>query len=448
MLPVGQYFVCETVRQTAIFGFWTKRFISQRRQRHLPADSVQLATFSLPPFVAVFRLGNVMPGAIKQIACICGLLSVALLEVGLLTLYAVADHKRANLNAAVVSTRTRLVRIGEHVGLKPTSADPQKLLSIYRWVNFIKVVVVIVTALGSVVYVVYGRLCHESVKFAYSSATKYNITVTCGGKRVFNRDPLIVYYDVSEHATAGLSAGYHVTRRALRSAGGAAWATSVDGVFEHVEDWIALTFFHDFARCDAFARPLLQTAEDTEGARDGGCEAFAHAARCNAYYGPVPRGTSLPAPIAALKQGVRGRGLSCCGAYWECGDASGWDNGWDSGQRRLDDAITMAESQGECNITRRKRKGMRFFRNASISSERLASVRAGKWSCAGTVTPLFARCRWHHGKCQLDTRFNCAACPGNKANSPFSFGSWLSDLGLLVDGAGEPTESAVPWILR
>ena len=344
-----------------------------------------------------------------------------------------------------MSTHTRLVRIGEHVGLPPTRVDPQKLRSIRRWVNFTKVVVVIVTVLGSVGYVVYGRWCHESVKFAYSSATKYNITVTCGGKRVFDRDPLDVYYDISEHATAALSAGYRVTRRALRATGGAAWATSVDGVFERVEDWIALTFYHDFARCDAFARPLLHTAEGTEAARHGsGCEVFTHATRCNAYYGPVPRGTLLPAPIATLKQGARGRGLSCCGAYWECGDASGWDDGWDSGQRRLDDAITMAESRGECNITRRKRKGVRFVRNRTLSGDRLASVRAGKWSCAGTVTPLFARCRWHDGKCRLDTRFNCAACPENKANSPLDFGGWLSDLGLLVNGAGEREGLAVP----
>ena len=60
------------------------------------------------------------------------------------------------------------------------------------------------------------------------------------------------------------------------------------------------------------------------------------------------------------------------------------------------------------------------------------------------MTPLFARCRWHDGKCRLDTRFNRAAFPENKANSPLDFGGWLSDLGLLVNGAGEREGLAVP----
>ena len=77
VLPIGERFVYETVRQTAVFGFWTKRFISQRRQRRLPADSLQLATFSLPPFVAVLRLGHVVPRRIAFGMCIGGLLSVA-----------------------------------------------------------------------------------------------------------------------------------------------------------------------------------------------------------------------------------------------------------------------------------------------------------------------------------------------------------------------------------
>jgi hypothetical protein len=150
---------------------------------------------------------KVVPRVLKQPLALGGFVGAAFVEVTLLALYAAREGKRANKAAGATGTRARLVRVSGQVsgggGARPAKqkADPGVIKGIERMVKLVTTLVVVGTTLSCGAYYVYGQTCHESVvlKFARAPADPAkNVTLTCGGEKVFSRAPADVVDDAFE----------------------------------------------------------------------------------------------------------------------------------------------------------------------------------------------------------------------------------------------------------
>ena len=142
----------------------------------------------------------------------------------LLSFYAAREGQRAATAASFSGARTRLVRIAGQG--EPSVAPPAKKEAGPSVIAGIQRMVKLGTALTCVAYYYYGQTCHESVVLKFAKAAPAdpakNVTLTCGGERVFSRAPVDVVEDALEvRVTRGAvdCAGVRGRRRGVESEG-------------------------------------------------------------------------------------------------------------------------------------------------------------------------------------------------------------------------------------